>query len=438
VPQARRNGVPIAPILAVNFVATLGFSIVLPFLVYLVTRLGGNALVYGVMGATYSAFQLVGAPVLGRWSDRYGRRRILLLSQVGTAASWGLFLVALALPETPLLDVRSGMLGVFTITLPLVVLFAARALDGITGANASVANAYLADITSEDERAANFGQLAISGNLGFIVGPALAGVLGASPWPEAAPVTGAFLISIAACFVISFGLSETSPCDRSEIPRRAAAPRAMGQEPKDCFEGTGPRKRPVAAVFRIPFVPRLLTLHFFVFLAFNIFYVAFPVYVAQDLDWALAATGTFFAVLSLMMVLVQGPVLRWAGRRWTERPLVLAGSALLALSFPLFGSSSAAWIYTGAALLALGNGVMWPSLLALLSKAAGDEVQGAVQGVAGSSAALASIAGLVVGGVLFGELGTQVFYLAAALTTFVFLAALGLSPTAGGRARISA
>ena len=120
--------VSIFPILAVNFVATLGFSIVLPSLVFLVTRFGGNALVFGLVGATYSFFQLLGAPILGRWSDRYGRRRILLACELGTVASWALFLAALALPNVPLLAIDSRILGAFTLTVPLVGLFIARAL----------------------------------------------------------------------------------------------------------------------------------------------------------------------------------------------------------------------------------------------------------------------------------------------------------------------
>ena len=138
--------VSIYPILAVNFVGTLGFSIVLPFLVFLVTRWGGNALIYGIVGATYSSFQLVGAPILGRWSDRYGRRRVLLLSQLGTLFSWLIFLSAFALPPDPLFSVRSSFLGEFLVSLPLLVIFLARACDGLTGGNVSVANAYLSGI----------------------------------------------------------------------------------------------------------------------------------------------------------------------------------------------------------------------------------------------------------------------------------------------------
>ena len=116
---ADKKAIPLYPILLVNFIGTLGFSIVLPFLVTLVLKFGGNAVVYGVMGATYSAFQLVGAPILGRWSDVYGRRRILLLSQAGTLASWVVFLAALYLPATALANVNSTMLGKFVLTVPL-------------------------------------------------------------------------------------------------------------------------------------------------------------------------------------------------------------------------------------------------------------------------------------------------------------------------------
>ena len=174
--MASAKRVSLFPILLVNFIGTLGSSIVLPFLVTLVARFGGNALVYGAMGATYSAFQLVGAPILGRWSDVQGRRKILLMSQLGTLASWFVFLGALFLPATTLLEVDSRLVGSFVLTLPLVVLFLARGLDGLTGGNVSVANAYLADVTDEGERNVNFGKMAVAGNLGFILGADARGV----------------------------------------------------------------------------------------------------------------------------------------------------------------------------------------------------------------------------------------------------------------------
>ena len=135
-----------------------------------------------------------------------------MLSQLGTLASWGIFLIALTLPVTPLIEVDSPVTGAFTVTVPLVVLFLARALDGITGGNVSVANAYLADITEESERSENFGKMAISGNLGFILGPAIAGALGATAWGEVPPVVTAFLISLIASAFIAFGLPDSDRC----------------------------------------------------------------------------------------------------------------------------------------------------------------------------------------------------------------------------------
>ena len=92
--QSTSASAALLPVLLVNFIATLGFSIVLPFLVFVVTRFGGNGFVYGLVGATYPAMQLLGAPVLGALSDRYGRRRILLVSQAGTLVSWIVFAIA--------------------------------------------------------------------------------------------------------------------------------------------------------------------------------------------------------------------------------------------------------------------------------------------------------------------------------------------------------
>lgn len=431
----------VAPILAVTFVGSLGFSIVLPFLVFLVTRLGGNAVIYGVIGATYSAFQLLGAPILGRLSDRLGRRRILLLSQFGTLASWGIFLVALALPVTTLATVDSELLGTFTLTVPLLILFLARALDGATGGNVSVANAYLADITEEDERSAHFGRMAVASNLGFVLGPAIAGLLGATGSGEWRPVLAAFLISGVAVLLIRFTLHDPVPCELREEPETVSVRDILGGDQKRCYRVRGEEDLTIRDLLGLPDVARLLGLQFLVFLAFNLFYVAFPVYAATGLAWTLTELGVYFAVTGLLMALVEGPLLGWLSRRVGDRMLVLGGSLVLAAAFAFFTSRSVVVLYAGTTLMALGNGLMWPSLLSILSKAGDRSTQGAVQGLAGSVNATAAILGLLAGGFAFGRLGVGVFLVSTAMTALVFLLSFGIPkeqekhpPVSGGAA----
>ncbi len=420
--------VPIFPILTVNFVGALGFSIVMPSLVFLVTRFGGNALVFGLIGATYSFFQLIGAPLLGRWSDRYGRRRILLLSEFGTLASWAIFLLAIALPALPLASIDSPLLGAFTLTVPLAVLFLARALDGLTGGDVSIANAYLADISDEHDRSANFGRMAVATNLGFVFGPAFAGLLGTVGRGDVLSVIAALLISALACLIIVFGLPDTTPCVLSADPERVNVRKLFGQEHKQCFTMRAAPKLSVAEILALPSMKLLLALYFLVFFAFNLFYVAFPVYAATGIRWSLLEIGVYFAVMGLMMALVQGPVLARISERWSERQRVLGGSVVLAASFPFFASGSTPMIYLGTALLAVGNGVMWPSLLAILSGMTDRSVQGAVQGFASSAGAVASIAGLLLGGALYQWLGSGVFLFSAALIAACFALSLRIVP----------
>ncbi len=414
------------PIFVVNFVGTLGFSVVLPFLVFLVTRWGGNGFLYGLIGATYSAFQLVGAPILGRLSDAYGRRRVLLLSQLGTVASWAILVVAFFLPERPLAVVDSGVLGRFSLTLPLVVMFVARACDGITGGNVSVANAYLADITEEAHRGESFGKMAVAANLGFIMGPAIAALLAGTRIGYLAPVLAALLISFVATLVIAFGLPEVAPCVLTSDPEPPNLSKVLGQEQKHCFEIAGAGKLTLRSLLGLESVPLLLAVYFLVMLGFNFYYVSFPVYAATSLRWSGRDTGIYFSVMSLLMATVQGPVLGRATRLWGDRALAVAGSLMLAVSFLFFTSRHSASIYGGVALLALGNGLMWPSVVSLLSLAAGRRHQGAVQGLAGSAGAIASILGLLVGGALYTSVESGVFGLASLTIFGVFFLTLWL------------
>lgn len=421
-PRPAPDTQPLAPLLAVNFVGTLGFSIVVPFLVTLVTLWGGNAVVYGILAATYSLFQLVGAPVLGRLSDRIGRRRVLLISQAGTLASWGMFLLAFALPDARLLEVSSTYFGDFALTLPLIVLFLARAADGLTGGNVSVANAYLADITSEDNRSRNYGRMAMSTNLGFIVGPALAGLLGATVLGEVVPVAAAFAISAVALILIRFGLHEVLAAPIAAHVEDPNACQVYGQENKRGYRLNCPN---ATGILSLPNMPGLMAVNFLIMMGFSFFYATFPVHAATGLGWDVVGIGSFFAVLSLFMVAVQGPVLSWAAKRWSDRTLMAFGGAVLAAGFVALTRSELWVIYAAAALVALGNGLMWPTFQSALSKSAGSDMQGTVQGIAGSAAAVASILGLVAGGLAYVQLGPMIFVVAAATIAAAALVSIG-------------
>jgi len=388
-----KNKSTIIPILLVNFIDSLGFSIVIPFLVILTLKLGGNELSYGFLGATYSAFQLIGSPILGAWSDKYGRRKILLLSEIGTFLGWSVFFIALLIPVTTPKP-GSGIHGVFMNTLPLFLLFIARAVDGITGGNISVAYAYLADISSHSDRKKNYGKMTASQNIGFIVGPAMAGVLGATALGLLTPVLGAMFISALAVVVIIFKLKDVKPVIEKQ------------------------EKKEKVNILKLPFIPYFLLLYFLIYLAFNFFYVAFPVYVAQQLHWTVFKLGIFFAVLSGVMVIIQGPVLSAVSKHFSDGSLVITGGIILSSSFALFSSANDVVLYTGAVLFACGNGLMWPSFLASLANATDDRYQGRVQGIAGSMGSLASIIGLISGAFLYKIFGANIMWLSA---VFMFL-----------------
>jgi MFS transporter, DHA1 family, tetracycline resistance protein len=421
VTSVHKEKISLFPLLLINFTGTLGFSIVLPFLVFLVVDVGGNAIVYGILAATYPAFQLIGAPILGRWSDIYGRKKVLLLSHGGTLAGWLIFLIALFLPVNNLFNVNSTLMGPFAITLPLVVLFFARAIDGVTGGNVSVADAYVADISSDESRGKNYGKMAISSNLGFIVGPALAGILGATIYGEVLPVLAALILSSVVLVVIVFILKESKTSIVMEIPEKNSVGKVFSFESKECYKTSNPKRLKFRDVFKLKYVSFLLVLNFLIFLGFNIFYTSFPIHAVVGLGWTVTEMGIFYAVLSSIMVFVEGPVLCKALKKFSEEQLVIIGSVILGTNFIMFVIPSTTLVYGAAILFAIGNGLMWPSVLSILSKRAGTVHQGTVQGVANSFESLASIIGLIMGGLLYNLLGATTFLISAGVIFTVFI-----------------
>ncbi|KXS41501.1 MFS transporter [Methanolobus zinderi] len=413
--------ISIYPILSVNFIGTLGLSLVLPFLVFLVERFGGNALVYGILASMYPAFQLVGAPLLGKWSDTYGRKKILFLSQTGTLLSWLIFMLALFIPVVALRDVDSNLLGEFVITIPLILLFIARAFDGLTGGNVSVANAYVADITEEKDRSKNFGRMSVAMNLGFIAGPALAGLLSVTVYGEKLPVLAAIIISLVGVLLIAFFVPESRKCVQNPDRGKSNVKRILVNEHKDCAGSDRKERSGFRDAFAIEHIPYMLLIYFLLFIAFNMFYAAFPVYAIDRLEWDVAEMGFFFSLLSFLLVIVEGPVLSRASKKLSDSRLAIIGSLILGTNFVLLAFSDVLLAYAAAVLFAIGNGFMWPSIQSILSKLAGRTHQGVVQGVSSSFTSIASIVGLVFGGFIYAQVGIWTFIIAAVIVYAAFL-----------------
>src|SRR6476646_6772275 len=384
-------------------------------------KFGGNAIFYGLLAATYPAFQLIGSPILGKLSDTYGRKKVLLLSNIGTAVGWILFLFALFLPaEKSSIDIV--FFGTFVFILPLLILFLARAIDGITGGNISIANAYLADISSDSTRSKNFGKMAISSNLGFILGPALAGILGGTIYGAILPVLAALILSLATLIVIGFLLRESKPSSQEMlVPEEGTIRKVFSQECREPYPTANTIKPRLRDVFKLKHISFLLILYFLIFLGFNIYYASFPTHAAKDLKWSVTQLGIFYAVLSGIMVLIQGPVLRKALKKFSEEKLVIIGSMILGTNFILFVSNNIVSVAGAVILFAVGNGLMWPSFISILSRGAGVKLQGAVEGVAGSFGGVASIVGLTLGGFLYNSIGGATFLISAGIIMAVFI-----------------
>ena len=351
---------PLIVIFTTVFIDLVGFGIVIPVLPIYDEGNPFNATprTVGLLFASYSIMQLIFSPILGGLSDKHGRRPVLLLSIIGTGIG---FLI----------------LGMAT---TLWMLFVGRILDGITGGNISTAQAYIADVTTEENRAKGMGLIGAAFGLGFIFGPAIGGIL--SHWGIHVPFFFAAALCFANATLLFFTLPETVTADHP-AKHSAAGGRSLGH---------------IIASLKQPKLAYVLVIYFLFIVAFSIMTTSFSLYTMFRFGYDAQHTGYLFAYVGLIAVIIQGGLIGRLVKRFGEIPLVIFGALCFAISLfavPFVGPAAGGLgaLLLGGGVFSMGNSLATPALTSLASKSVGPAEQGVVLGVTQSTASLARAVG---------------------------------------------
>ena len=390
-PIKRRS--PLALIFGTVFLDLVWFGIVIPVLPLYAERFGASPLVIGLLVGVYSAMQCLFAPILGRLSDRVGRRPVLLVSVIGTSA--GFLLMGLAHS--------------------LWLLFAARILDGMTGGNISTAQAYIADVTAPQQRSRGMGLIGAAFGLGFIFGPAIGGLL--SHVSLAAPFLFASILAAANALAIYFFLPESLPVERRHPARKQTSFQTLFREMWH---------RPIRII---------LAAYFFTTVSFSLLTATYALFTERRFGYNAAQNGYIFAGQGLVGVIIQGGLLGWLAAAFGDKKLIMVGTATLALSLFLLPMSTTTTVLllvtTG---VAIGHSLVLAPLNGLASKSAHEAAQGRVLGLMQSASSFARIVGPVLGGWLLnydaahlpGAFGQTPYTAAGAVTLIAVALAIAL------------
>jgi DHA1 family tetracycline resistance protein-like MFS transporter len=390
----------------VVFVDLVGFGLIIPLLPFYGEHFQASPLTVGLLMAVYSFAQFIAAPAWGRLSDRLGRKPVLAVTLAGATLSY----LWLAFAQE------------------LWMLFAARALGGLMAGNIAAAFAYVADVTTPANRAKGMGIVGAAFGLGFIFGPAIGGML-AGHDPANADYTSPALLAMAlsgTALVLTLALlPESLPADvrraHGEMSRRG-------------------RWQMLANALRQPGVGRLILIAFLATFVFAGMETTFAMWSRRAFGWGPEQNGYLFAFVGLISAGVQGTMVGRLARRFGERRLITAGSALLAagmLGIPLAASPPLLW--PAMLIVAVGFSLMTPSLNSMISLSVDTGVQGGAMGVSRSATTLARVLGPGFAGLLFEILGKDWPFFAGALVMCVVIAlavgAAGAQAAASGTRR---
>ncbi len=337
-------------------------AIILPLLPFYSERMGASALVIGFLIASYAACQLIAGPILGRISDRVGRKPVLMVSQMGTLAGF-------------LLLANAHVLWL---------VFVSRIIDGLTAGNLSIAQAYISDVSKPEERSKSFAVIGIAFGVGFLIGPAISGYL--STFSYSAPIYAAAALSFCSILCTWFLLPS----------RQHTAPAATSAERIGLFNLSG-----YAVYFRRP-VLRVYLMQFFLFaFSFSTYVSGFALFAQHRFGFGPREVGYLFAWVGFLGIILQGGLIGRLVKRFGERKLIFSGFLCAAIGYAAVGfTTNWHWLYLVSAIASYGMGVLRPSVTSLITQNAGREEQGVVLGLTQSLTSVSQIAAPILAGVL--------------------------------------
>ncbi len=366
------------PIYLVALIDLIGFGIVIPILPFYAERFGATPWQVGLLFGCYSFFQFFFGPLLGYWSDRVGRRPVLILSLLGT--SFAFFL--------------TGFAG------SLFVLFLARSIDGATGGNIGTAYAYLADVTEPEERTRAFGMLGAAFGIGFVIGPAIGGLL--SHYSLSAPFIFAGTMALLNSLAVTLFLRE---------PERH---RKLPMSPMQFLES------PLGAKLRALFAASFL----FIF-SLSVYQTSLALFTERRFHYGATMNGWLFAYIGILAALFQGGLLRRIPPRIAGWTLVITGSAFsIAGVLGLTVTRPGDGVFASLAAIALGMSLTTPVLSSTISTSAGPQLQGVTFGISQSLGSAARFFAPAIGTAMFARQNNSPFWISAVFTVLGCLAFL--------------
>ncbi len=368
----------------------IGFGIVIPILPFFAEQYGANATVLGLLLTSYAAMQFIFSPLWGKLSDRIGRKKVLLMTMCG--AVLGMILLA------------------FSNSLWMI--FLGRILSGIFAANISVASAYVTDVTTPENRAKGMGLIGAAFGIGFILGPALGGILSTRDYDllgihfskYTIPLLfAAFLGTLNVLYALA-KLGESHP-----------------------VHGEKPDHELRKAIFANAYVRKLCLINLVFTLAVTQLEATFAFFMMDRFHYDARHVAYILVMMAFIMVAIQGGMIKRLVLKFGEKNLLLAGGLLLAGAFLFVPVSHLiSLLLIPLAISSIGRGISQPSLMSLVSKGAPDQLSGAVMGSFQAAASLARVIGPTMAGFLYDRGQSIPYLLAGGLMILVFILSLGI------------